>query len=148
MSYQDDIQKILDQALTEKTFSLDVIDRIKALRDSCVSLEDVNKKATERIAWLEKESAEWKTKYDAANGVAAEWSKRSVEVMNREKVADLKEQELKFQTSRGNEIKEMFMHVFRNPTVYRSRSVGHAIPTGNGCYSTTTTSDSETESIQ
>ena len=148
MSYQEDIQKILDQALTEKTFSLDVIDRIKALRDAVVSQEAQNKQLLERVKTLEEDSRDWRDKYTSSVAVSTEWMKRSESVLEREKTADRMNYELEFQKKRADEIKEIVSLVFRNP-VLKSQSYGNVpMRDNNGYISSQSTNESTEEHVE
>ena len=88
MSYQEDIQKIIDGALTEKTFSLEIIEKIKALKDKVAALElenkqfkDANTSYSNAHVKLNEEIAALRSKCDS-------WALRADEISKKEKVAD------------------------------------------------------------
>ena len=51
-NYKEKIDEVLDQALTEKTFSLEIIEKIKSLHDGFASSQETIKQNNETIKLL------------------------------------------------------------------------------------------------
>ena len=146
MNYQTDIIDILDKALVEKTFDLEIVTKIKQLKDEHVT-------ALERIKELEKERASYINIQSDLNRDLQQqkeallvWRSKEKAIEEAEKGAEKLKYELQFQKDRGNEIKEMFMHVFRNPTIMRSKMTNVPV-SQNGYISNQSGSENETEHI-
>jgi hypothetical protein len=114
------IQEIIDQALTEKTFSLEIIEKIKSLKDafdkSVLDIETLNKRLeindNLRLT-LEKENITLRNSNESL--IAKE-----KDVITREKELDKNKYELEFQKQRANEIKDILGIVFKNPVLQKS----------------------------
>ncbi len=134
MNYQDKISTIVEEALTEKTFSLEIITKIKALKDDfeAVTKENVNLFALNTD--LAKGNADLTQKNNQLYVENEEYRKREDALAKKEKEAEKKEYELTFQTKRGDEIKELFGIVFKNPTVQSNVFRNTQKPVENGSY--------------
>jgi hypothetical protein len=153
--FTNELQAIIDQAITEKTFSLEVIDRIKEMKDSISALESNLEVAQETIKARDARITELNNSLFEANGrlLATEelldgWKKREADVVKREIDQRLVDNERMFQTRRGDEMKEIVMAMCKNPTFVQTKSVQKQQvmpPNNNGLYpSTYTLNDSET----
>lgn len=124
MNYQDKISTIVEEALTEKTFSLDIITKIKELKDDFAELTVQNDLVTKEKDEIAKERNELSTRNTALVAQNTDYKNREVALAQKEREAEKKEYELTYQTKRGDEIKELFGIVFKNPTlqtaVYRN----------------------------
>ena len=149
MDYQKKVSDIIELALTEKTFSLEVINKIKQLRDDVISLSNMNEQANKTIEDLRKEKIETNNLLEKATNRLANIETRETELVKKEKEQEKLRYELGFQKQRADEIKSLFDTVFRNPVILRSKMVGHVTPPNpsNSYGRTTTTSDSEREEI-
>ena len=151
MDYKDKISDIVEEALTEKTFSLEIVTKIKTLKDDFEKLTVTNEGQGRRITDLEMEN---KSIHAINEKLLAEnnaYKAREDELEKKEKAADKVIYELEFQKKRGDEIKELFGVVFKNPvvreTAYKNGSV--PVPGNNGSYPTTMTStESETKTTE
>jgi hypothetical protein len=159
MDYQKQIDAILEQALTEKTFNLDVIGKIKELRDGFSKAQEqikdyIENKKNNEIAYskLLKEKQEVLLENEKLVSTITEWKKREEELVKREKTASILEVNLQNQTRRADEIKELFGWLIKGPTVVRTKSgtIPITVPGGNGMqgYATTTNvNTTETEQV-
>lgn len=116
MNYQEKISTIVEEALTEKTFSLEIITKIKALKDVFESVTNQNVELEKQVTFFQGANATLSTENTKVIAQNEAYKSREVELAKKEKEADKKEYELAFQTKRGNEIKELFGIVFKNPT--------------------------------
>lgn len=149
MNYQEKISSIVEEALTEKTFSLEIITKIKQLKDDfdvLVASSEVSKK---RIIELETENKSLHSINDRITEENKTWQLRENQIIEAEKVADKKTYELSFQTKRAEEIKELFGIVFKNPVVRETAYKNGNIPVanGNGYPTTMSSTESETKTI-
>lgn len=125
MDYNKEINTIIERALTEKTFNLEIIEEIKKLRELPEKLEEANKQLeTIRLtnSTLTKELSELKN--------------REIDVTAREKVIAEKEIEQRITDEKNKskdiilkEYKDVMSLVFRNTTVrenlYNNKMVYH-----------------------
>ncbi len=147
MNYVEKIEEILNETLTEKTFNLEIIGKIKTLKDDFQALQETNKKQedllTERYRQIEVLTGE-KTKLTAK---VEGFEKREHEISLKEKELDKNKYELEFQRNRAIEIKELFGIVFRNPVIKESAFRTVPITTESGGYTSVsdhTSSDDKT----
>ncbi len=113
MDYKKEIDAIIETALAEKTFNLDIIDEIKKLKDLAVELEEVRADLTEKntlVSNLRDELADQKSALETSEGELASL---------REREEKLREKELRaeFADTRLADYKEMVGLVFRNPVL-------------------------------
>lgn len=151
MDYQVKIDEILTQAVTEKTFSLEIIEKIKSLRDAVNVMEVQSKLDKKTTDDLNKTLMDVRGNYSDISIKLEAYKKRETELATKEKVAERQDYALQFQKARADEIKEMFMHVFRNPTIVRSASHNRNTPIASNGYVSTWNEngvENSTESIQ
>jgi regulator of replication initiation timing len=151
--YSQEMQSILDQALTEKTFNLEIVDRIKEMKDALIKLEEEMDEAKKKIALLVEENiklvhekSEKTVTIKSQEETINLWQKREDDLKKRELDQKIVEQARDFQTVRGNEMKEIVFAICKNPVFVQSktRSRQEVIPAGNGMYpQTQTLTDSE-----
>ena len=120
--YQAKIQSIIEAAMTEQTFSLEIINRIKELNDGFIS-------ATKEIEVLEKKlqtvlenNGTLNAQLCNANTKLRTFEERESKLIEREKSADRLEWERNSATSSKQEIKELVSMVFRNPVLKFNQS--------------------------
>lgn len=116
-NYNQEVDSIVEKAVTEKTFSLEIIDQIKKLKELPKKLEE----ADERIEILTKENARLTVDNTAL-------VKKADDVVRREKAVAEKEQEQKIIDERNKGIvtrlqdnKDMMTLIFRNTTIRENR---------------------------
>lgn len=123
MDYNKEINSIIERALTEKTFNLEIIEEIKKLRELPEALEVASK----QIETLLKEKSELTTKVTSLEVNEASVNERELAVATREQELTILELKAEFNKTRADEIKEMFGIVFKNPVlkenVYKSSQV-------------------------
>lgn len=134
MDYQDKISTIVEEALTEKTFNLEIITKIKTLKDDFEQLTVKNEGQSRRINDLETENKSIRTINEKLLADNNAYKVRENEIAKSEKEADKSKYELEFQKKRGDEIKELFGIVFKNPVVQQQVYRNTSIPTPNGSY--------------
>ena len=147
MEYTEKIQSIVEEALTEKTFSLEIITKIKALKDDFdgVSLElKLNKEA---LVQSNKFNTELMAKNEVLNTQNAGYKSREEALALKEKGAEKKEYELTYQTKRADEIKELFQIVFKNPVMQESVMKNGNVPNGNGSTAYTNENITSTKTV-
>ena len=115
--FQQKIEEIVSQAVTEKTFSLEIIEKIRSLKET----SDAEIKKTEQLTKINNEIV---IRNDNLSREVRELTKkltdfetRETEIAVKEKQLDRKDYELTFQINRANEIKELFSIVFKNPII-------------------------------
>ena len=146
--YQTAIDQLLQEAVTEKTFTLDIVDKIKRLKDDFASatktIEDLRKEKQEACT----ESLNLQSKVYQLTDQQDGYDKRLADLVEREAQQERLAYELDFQRQRSTEIKELFGIVFRNPVVTRSAigssSEPNASTPGYG-YISKSTNTTETE---
>ena len=119
-NYQTAIDQLLQEAVTEKTFTLDIVDKIKRLKDDFASatktIEDLRKEKQEMYV----ESVNLQSEVRRLTNQQDGYDKRLADLVEREARQERLAYELDFQRQRSTEIKELFGIVFRNPVVTRS----------------------------
>jgi len=127
--YQQKIDEVLTQALTEKTFSLEIIEKIKSLKDGFEANTKLVDELSERLKFTTKQNEELRTTISDTNSKLDAYIKRESEIKTKEIALDKTNYELDFQKNRANEIKELMMIVFKNPVVrsnvYRNGNNGN-----------------------
>jgi regulator of replication initiation timing len=145
MTTTDEITKLVEKVLVEKTFSLEIIDQIKKIRDD---YNDLEKKFKEKET-INKELYETNLKLSTEN---SDLKSKGESVSNREKIVAEKESkqalndlELKQAQESKTEIKELFGIVFKNPIVRENVYKNKAIPNNQyGGYNTASESENKT----
>ena len=111
MDHNKKIQDIIDQALTEKTFSLEVIDKIKELKDEFEIARDNLETSKETIKIIQKELNVEREASDILGKeiIVLRKFKETHEKKTRE--YEKTEYELEFQRNRAIEIKELYGNI-------------------------------------
>jgi organic radical activating enzyme len=144
IEYKKQIEEIIETALTEKTFSLEIIEKIKSLRDGFAEAIEKNKELEEDLRKLRAEHSVTVEKLSKTKLTLEECQIREAELVKREKEQDKKDYELEFQKKRAEEVKELFGIVFRNPTLKESVYKNTTVPISqNGYIQSATGSESE-----
>lgn len=149
MTFQEEVNKLIEKALVEKTFSLEIVEQIKKMRDDYISMEASLKSSKENNDNLFKRNQELETENTTLKA-------RDVNVSSREKVVKEKEdkqalEELKLQNAieSKKEIKELFGIVFKNPVVRSNVYKNTSVPVAqNGYVSNLSGSESENSTIE
>lgn len=147
MDYRKKIDEVIDQALTEKTFSLEIIEKIKSLRDGFQT-------ALEKIDILEKNGIhdakiiiDLRQDKEALTKKVNDFTSREGALAEKEKQQDKSAYELDFQRKRAEEIKELVSLVFRNSilkeTSWKSQNI--PVPNGSGYHNMANGSENETK---
>lgn len=157
MDYKDKIDKIVEEALSDKTFSLEVVQRIKQLKDDLEELENKKEELTEKLELSDKNYQEVKAlltkkteEHDVLFQTVEEWEKREAGLIKRETKMELVEQRANMEAASRSEIKELVGLLFKNPVVRKTKLVGHVTPsaTQGGYPVINSTNDVEEESIE
>ena len=115
--FQQKIEEIVSQAVTEKTFSLEIIEKIRSLKET----SDAEIKKTEQLTKINDEIRIRNVNLDSEvrelTKKLTDFETRETEIAVKEKQLDRKDYELTFQINRANEIKELFSIVFKNPII-------------------------------
>ena len=114
------IEEIIEIAITEKTFSLDIIDKIKSLKDEFENVQDQLKVAHIKIDDQTRIINDKTEEIEKLRGRITELTEFKNTHEKKAKEYAKTEYELSFQKSRAEEIKELFGIVFKNPVVQRS----------------------------
>jgi len=135
-NYKEKIDEVLDQALTEKTFSLEIIEKIKSLHDGFASSQETIKQNNETIKLLNENATKANQEINKLSTLVSQYETREIELASKEKVAEKQAYELEYQKNRANEIKELFQIVFKNPVVrenvYKNLSGNNNYTSENG----------------
>lgn len=133
-NYENKINSIIEEAVTEKTFSLDIINKIKALRDdfSVISksyelLKDVHERQSDSY---KKITDEYNKLLERVNS----FEKRESELILREKQLDIQDLKLKHADEKYVITKELFGIVFKNPVVKEQAFKNTSTPLSNNGY--------------
>lgn len=126
-NYKTKIEEVLTQALTEKTFSLEIIEKIKSLKDGFEANQLLIKNKDEQIVELKK----IEVAYNEVCKKLEEYRKRENEIKDKENALAKTNYELEFQKNRANELKEVMMIAFRNPTLMENSSRNYYDASGN-----------------
>ena len=142
------IELIIQKGLEEKTFSLEIIEHIKKLKDDFQNALNNVESLTKQLKSCDEERYRLNNDLAAATQRLDVFIAREAKLVEREKNAEKLAYQLTFQTQRADEIKELFGTVFRNPTILRSKMINNVVPGTNNSYpSTMTTNDTESETI-
>lgn len=123
MEITKEIDDIIEKALVDKTFSLEVIEKIKELKERVIELDSVK----EENKNLKKSLTTAETEIGYKEGALENWNKREEELKTREAKVTESETKAASAETRLSDYKEMFGIVFRNPvlkeTVFKSSQV-------------------------
>lgn len=128
--YQAKIEEVITQALTEKTFSLEIIEKIKSLKDGFEANEKLVEELNKRLEFITKENNEVKSNLNITIEKLNKYIERENAIKEKETALAKTNYELEFQTKRANEIKELMMIVFKNPVV-RSSTFNNTYDSGS-----------------
>ena len=131
MDYKDQIDQIITQALTDKTFSLEVIEKIRELKINVENLQSQNKELEKSLVATKEARDGYQNKLLQTEKTLAEYKEREEAMYKAEKASDKLNYELEFQKQRANEIKELVGLVFRNPVLKRSEHGNRPIVDNN-----------------
>lgn len=120
MKYIEKIEEVLTQALTEKTFSLEIIEKIKSLKDGFEASEKLVDELQTRLEFITKQNIEIQGNLNTTTEKLNKYIEREKIISEKEASLAKTNYELEFQTKRANEIKELMMIVFKNPVVRSS----------------------------
>ncbi len=126
-NYKTKIEEVLTQALTEKTFSLEIIEKIKSLKDGFETSQLLIKNKDEQIVELKKTEVA----YNEVCKKLEEYRTREKEIKDKETALEKTLYELDFERKRANELKEVMMIAFRNPTLMENSSRNYYDASGN-----------------
>jgi len=122
-TYKEKLDAIVEEVVTEKTFSLEVVNRIKALKDEFELLQKDHKKVQEDLKEerkVHKETAEerntLKTALEESTKRLEAWETRAKDIIARETKQTLVEQRAEFADRNTQNIYNLAALVFRNPT--------------------------------
>jgi predicted RNase H-like nuclease (RuvC/YqgF family) len=117
INYKEQIDHIIETALTEKTFTFEIIDEIKKLKELPPIVEELNKKVNE----LNSEKEQLKSELDTLKLMTESVKKREQDVLVKERTLELKEVENIWKDNLLNEYKNMMSLVFRNTTIRENK---------------------------
>lgn len=120
MDYKEKIEEVLTQVLTEKTFNIDVIEKIKSLKDGFESSTKLVDELKSRLDFITKENTQLNQKNGELHIKLDTYIQRENDISDKEKNLAKTNYELEFQKKRADEIKELMMIVFKNPVVRKS----------------------------
>jgi predicted nuclease with TOPRIM domain len=128
--------ELIDDLVASKTFSLDALDHIKALRDNAAKLAEENTSLKERNKALQTEvqqqGEELRTLRAASSEVQAEKNRQ----IQKDHETALLKKELSLTQQFKGELKEVVMAAFKNPVVRQDMFGSHSIMQPNGCMNT------------
>ena len=141
------IEEILDQALTEKTFSLDIINKIKELKDGFEAASKLTDSLNLQLDDTRKTLDATRKDKDVLALKLNAYENREKDIITKEKELAKNLYELDFQKKRADELKELVSLVFRNPRIVSSKST--SVPVAqNGYVSNQSGSEFETKTIE
>lgn len=144
--YQEKIEEVITQALTEKTFSLEIIEKIKSLKDGFESSQKTIELMTLSAESSQKTIDELRTQNANLSSRVKSFEDRELDIKTKERELEKNKYELEFQQKRANEIKELFGIVFKNPVVQKSSFNSHN-KYENGFSNSSSSNSTETETI-
>lgn len=144
--YQEKIEEVITQALTEKTFSLEIIEKIKSLKDGFESSQKTIELLTLSGESSGKTINELRTQNESLSSRVKSFEDRESNIRTKEKELEKNIYELEFQQKRANEIKELFGIVFKNPVMQKTAYNSHN-KYENGFSNSGSSNSNETETI-
>lgn len=146
---REEINKLVDDLIVEKTFSLEIVEKIKKMRDDFLAMEEKEKQTSERNSELTTQNSKL---VEENNRLKA----HDEGVTNREKVVAEKEakqalQDLKLEhaVDKHKEMKELLGIVFKNPVVRETAYKNTNVPVAqNGYVSNFAGSESEGKTVE
>jgi chromosome segregation ATPase len=114
-NYQEKIQSVIEEALTAKTFSLEIIEKIKSIKDHDAFLEKELETTKIRSDEQSKRIGSLSADKDLLQMKVNDFEKRESDLRTKEAEQNKLRYELQFQKQRADEIRSLFEIVFRNP---------------------------------
>lgn len=146
----DELTKIIDTMVMEKTFSMEAVKAIQALRNKAEEIENTNKDLVERVQAAQKSAEIRRQTLKDLQADIDTWRARVDELTTREKAVTAIERDKATANARAETFKECFALVFRNMEVRREMigtvpmnpSESGAYPSGQPTQETVTESKS------
>ena len=145
--YTKKIEEIITEATTQKTFSLEVLGKIKELKDGFDYLVEEEKLNVAAIQNFRTEQGMLKLEVSKLLEENLGLKAKEANVIEREKKQDLNDLTLKHLEEQRNLVLRMFETVFKNPTIQRSRFGSVPVGGQNGYVNNGNTSETETETV-
>lgn len=149
MTFQEEVNKLIEKALMEKTFSLEIVDQIKRMRDDYISMETSLERTTELNKGLVKINTELSEQNNKLTAHDEDVSSREKVVKEKEDKQALETLKLQHAIEGKKDIKELFGIVFKNPVVrsnvYKNTSVPVSV---NGYVNTHAGSENENSTAE
>lgn len=117
MDYIKKVNEVIEEALTEKTFNLEIIGKIKDIRDELAKLQESDKTKDEVIRVANIEIGKFKTALDTMSAKCIEYEKREKDLSAGEKILYQKEQTAANEKAKCELAVDLFKTVFRNTEV-------------------------------
>jgi chromosome segregation ATPase len=133
--YQKKIDAIVEEALTEKTFSLEVVQKIKALKDDLADLQEANNKWREDFndqkITLGKETSERLRLEERVEKLQQDiegWESREDNLIKREISQSLLDLRANMNEQFYHELKDLVGIIFKNPVTIKQVNKQEATP--------------------
>ena len=134
--YTQQINNLIETVLTEKTFNLEIVEKIKELRELPAKVKELEEKEFE----LRSKLADVKKENEVLNLSASKVKERETAVVIKERELELKGVEMKWKDYLLDEYKSMMQMVFRNTTIRENR-LGSVPVESNGYINTHPTNE-------
>ena len=131
----EEFGQLINQIVTEKTFSLEAIDGIKKLKEELDTTKTTLELAKTKDKEISKIANDRYEQINSLNKSLEDMKVRLVGIEDREKKMNRLEIQAEFNNNRGNEMKEIVMALVRNPKYTRSESGFTPLVLENGQYS-------------
>ena len=136
-----EILTAINRLIDEKTFSLEAVEAIKKMRDELSRVTELAEKNAKDFEHAAKLATTYLRDLTEAKNRLEGIEKRENDVALREKEATKLELKAEYQTSRGNEMKELISLVFSHPVLRRTAWKDIPVPGGYGTQRTTETEE-------
>jgi hypothetical protein len=146
INYETKINQIIDEAVENKTFSLEIITKIKTLKDDFDVLTEKYDRLEKMYDEKSKAYEELYLKNRQTEDKLEHYINREGELVKRESQNEINDLKLKHEQEKSLLVKEMFNTVFRNPVVRESVYRNKRTPINNNGY-VSTYDESENETI-
>ncbi len=120
MTKKEEINSLIEGLIVEKTFSLEIVEKIKTMRDSFIAMEEKEKTTHEQNIILQKENSSLSELNSKLITKDFDVSTREAVVSKKESKQALEDLKLEHANQRATEIRELFGIVFKNPVVRES----------------------------
>lgn len=148
MENQKEFEALIEKILTEKTFSLEIIETIKSLKEKAAFCEKSLEERDSVVKDLSTKLTEARNNEKNALSELNDARMLLEKIEEKEAKMDKTIYELDFQRNRANEIKELFGVVFKNPMVQKTVFENESKSINGSTYATESNSKSVTESKQ